>query len=462
MEITEYRAKMAELLNTRANYLEKEELPKLKEEFRVFHNSFYSVYSLLLKRKLIREDPYKGEAKVADIEIPDTSNFPETERADQMGLRLANFDNQLDFLVNFYQLSVDNLGLDKIKRILGLIRYIDWGHFAADASSTCNTNAAAELVNQAKTQADPLTMSILGESLSNLGKSTGAIMTLLKGVSDYDREAFKSELREKVISGFPSGETPQLATIKKKFAASSPGKPFYAELVDEVLREDYTKDGAAIRDKILKNFDTPAAKPKNSKPQVSFKSFLIEGLFAVGGISSTLSEILPKLDENGEILDNKRKNFWQKIKNVLSKMLNKEPETAIYDIEYVDITKGVQVKEKLNVTTFRAELDRKAKILFNVSTKGMAVSKLEGMEETQLLGLLEKNIRDIQTMHKLLGALDEYFKAAADKEDRGKIKGIKPELATMKNALVKANQKRYEYNAQKEEEEQFKKLGITS
>jgi hypothetical protein len=135
---------------------------------------------------------------------------------------------------------------------------------------------------------------------------------------------------------------------------------------------------------------------------------------------------------------------------------------AIYDIEYVDVAKGVQVKEKLNVTTFRAELDRKAKILFNVSTKGMAVSKLEGMEETQLLGLLEKNIRDIQTMHKLLSALDEYFKAAADKEDRGKIKGIKPELATMKNALVKANQKRYEYNAQKEEEEQFKKLGITS
>jgi hypothetical protein len=143
-------------------------------------------------------------------------------------------------------------------------------------------------------------------------------------------------------------------------------------------------------------------------------------------------------------------------------MLNKDPDSQIYNIEYVDPTRQVQVREKLDFTAFHAELERKAKVLFNISTKGMAVSKLEGMEEPQLLGLLEKNIRDIQTMHRLLGALDEYFKAAADQEDRGKIKGIKPELSTMKNALIKANQKRYEYHAQKEEEEQFKKLGITT
>jgi hypothetical protein len=63
-------------------------------------------------------------------------------------------------------------------------------------------------------------------------------------------------------------------------------------------------------------------------------------------------------------------------------------------------------------------------------------------------------------MHKILGALDDFFKLEAGKEDRDKIKGIKPELATMKNAIVKANQRRYEFSAQKEEEEQMKKLGI--
>ncbi|MDR3276677.1 MAG: hypothetical protein LBT11_05650 [Treponema sp.] len=461
-DLAEYRKKMAEALNARAIWLEREEMPKLKEGFRTFHTSFYSIYSLLLKRKIIREDPYKSEAKVANIEVPETGTFPENERADRMGLRLAAFDNQLDFIVNFYQFSLDNFGLDKIRRILGLIKYIDWVRFLADAGANVNTNSMVELVNQARTQADQLSMNIIGENLGNLSKSTGTIMALLKEISDYHREAFKAEIREAATASMPPGTPVQVPLIKKKYAAAAPGKPFYAELAEEVIREDYTKEGEATREKILKQFSMPTEKPKAVKPQASYKSFLIEGLFAMGSISTVFSEIIPKLDENEEVLENKHKSFFQKIREILDQMLNKAPEAQIYNIEYVDPVKQVQIKEKLNFTAFRTELDRKAKVLFNVSTKGMAVSKLEGMEEAQLLGLLEKNIRDIQTMHKLLGALDEYFKAAVDKEDRSKIKGIKPELGAMKNALVKANQKRYEYNAQKEEAEQFKKLGITT
>ena len=63
-------------------------------------------------------------------------------------------------------------------------------------------------------------------------------------------------------------------------------------------------------------------------------------------------------------------------------------------------------------------------------------------------------------MHKILGALDDFFKLETDKEDRDKVKGIKPELAAMKNAIVRANQRRHEFSAQKEEEEQMRKLGI--
>ncbi|MDR0452099.1 MAG: hypothetical protein LBH15_03570, partial [Treponema sp.] len=211
--------KMAEALSTRAEKLEREEMPKLKESFRTFHNAFYSIYSLLLKRKLIREDPYKDEAKIAEIEIPETGNFPENERADRMGLRLAAFDNQLDFIVNFYQFTLANFSLEKIKRILGLIKYIDWVRFVTDAAANTNTNHLVELVNQAKTQKDPLSITILGDSLTNLGKSTGTIMALLKGISDYDREAFKAEIRGKVTSSMPAETPPQVQAIRKKYAA---------------------------------------------------------------------------------------------------------------------------------------------------------------------------------------------------------------------------------------------------
>jgi hypothetical protein len=97
-----------------------------------------------------------------------------------------------------------------------------------------------------------------------------------------------------------------------------------------------------------------------------------------------------------------------------------------------------------------------------LGSRGAAAARLEAMDEKQLLGLLEKNIRELQSLHKILSALDDFFKARADKEDRERIKGIKPELATIKNAIVKANQKRHEFSAQKEEEEQLRRLGINS
>jgi hypothetical protein len=338
-------------------------------------------------------------------------------------------------------------------------------HFVTDAAANSLTNGMIETVNQAKGQSDPLSMTIIGNSLTTLEKTSGIIMNYLKEVNDYNREAFKADLRE-VCDGMKEIEA-NTTNMKKKFVAARPGKPFFAELADEVVKEDYTKEGAARREKILQALSsTPQAqtqtKANQAKAPVSFKSLLIEGLFAIGAVSAMYSDIIPKLDENAETLKNRRQSFWEKIRSFFSQMFNKEPESAIYDIEYVDAARGVTIKDKVVFNTFRTNLEQRAKTLFNVSTKGLAVSKLEGMAETKLLEILERYIRDVQNQHKILSALDEYFKAAVSEEDRSKIKGIKPELSTMKNAIVKANQKRYEYNAQKEEAEQFKRLGINT
>jgi hypothetical protein len=82
------------------------------------------------------------------------------------------------------------------------------------------------------------------------------------------------------------------------------------------------------------------------------------------------------------------------------------------------------------------------------------------MGEDQIIAWLEKNIREVQSVHKTLTALDEYFKTEASRDERDRIKGIKPELSTIKNSILRANQMRHEYSAQKEEEEQMKRLGI--
>ena len=141
-------------------------------------------------------------------------------------------------------------------------------------------------------------------------------------------------------------------------------------------------------------------------------------------------------------------------------MLNKEPDPLIYDLEYTDPVKGIPVKERVNYSSFRGDLERKIRTLSPMAARGGAAAKLESMQEEQLVGFLDRNIREIQILHKTLNALDDFFKAEVDKDDRDKVKGIKPELGVMKNAIVRANAKRYEYNAQKEEDEQLKRLGV--
>jgi hypothetical protein len=459
-EITDYRQALTEALAARAEWLEKSELAKLKEELRSYHTGFASLYNIYLKKGLIHEDPYKQEAKIGELEVPSTSSFSEVEKLDQLTLRLSAYDNQLDFLVNFYQFSAEFLNLDRIKRIVGLVKYVDWVHLSPDSQSPV-TKAVAEMTSQIKIGVDPLTMSVISESLSHLNKSYAPIMGYLKTLSDYHREAYKLDLRNSVTGAMAPAEAAQLPLVKKKFAQANQGKPFYSELVEEVIKEDYSKEGPALRENVLKSLQVADAKPKVVKAPVSFKSILLEGVQSLGSSAAAFGEIAVKLDENQTLLDSKKKSFWEKMRQFMQQVFNKDPDPVVYEVEYIDQLKGVPVRERVNFFNFRGELERKLKTLGNIALHGGGMAKLEAMQEEQLTAFLDKNIRDVQSLHKTLSALDEFFKAEVDRTDREKVRGIKPELATIKNAIIRANSKRHEYNAQKEEEEQLRRLGVS-
>jgi hypothetical protein len=458
-DVKDYQNSLSAALEERRDWLEKIELARLKEELRTYQTSFSSLYTIYLKKGLINEDPYKQEAKIGELEVPETGPFTEAERIDQLSIRLSNFDNQLDFLVNFYQFGVEFLNLERIKRILGLVRYIDWVHLSPDAQSA-NTKAVAEITNQSKLGIDPIALSVISGSLSNLSKSTAAVMGILKELTAYNKETYKLEVRTAITSGMTAAEA-GIPAIKKKFAAALPGKPFYQELVDEIIKEDYSKDGPALQQNVLKSLAVAENKPKTAKAKVSFKGILLDGVHVISSTASTFNETASKLDENEALLANRKKSFWEKVKDVLHQMMNKEPDEVIYDVEYMDPAKGVPVKEKVNFHHFRNEMDRKNRILASLTAHGTAQAKLEAMSEDQITVFLEKNIREVQSLYRTLTALDEFFKAETPRADRDKVKGIKPELAAIKNAIVRANQLRHEYSAQKEEEEQMRRLGIS-
>ena len=454
-----YTDVLMQALASRKDWLEQTELARLKEELRAYQISFSALYNIFLKKKLIHEDPYKQETKIGELEVPESGPLIETKRMEQISLRLAGFDSQLDFLVNFYQFGLNFLNLERIKRILGLVRYIDWVHLTPDAQSV-NTKVVAEITNQSKTGVDQITLSIIGESLTKLSKTTQTVMGILKDLTAYYRETYKLNVRNAVTKGMPFSEA-NAVNIKRKFPQALPGTPFYQEFIDELIKEDYSKDGPALRDAVLKAMKLADEKPKTVKAAVNFKATLLEGVQVIGGASNALTEIGGKIDENQTILANQKKNLWEKLRLLFRQMMNSEPEEVVYDLQYLDPTKGAAVKERISFHHFRADMDKRTRILMSLSGQGPSLGKLSSMAEEQIISYLERYIRDVQYLHRTLSALDEFFKASAPKEDRERIKGIKPELATLKNSIVRANQLRHEYSAQKEEEEQLKRLGIT-
>jgi hypothetical protein len=456
-DISNYVTTLQQVLLERKDWLDKSELGKLKENLRVFHTSFASLYGIYLKKKLIDEDPYKQETKISELQVPDSSVFQEAKRVEQLSIRLSNYDSQLDFLVNFYQLGMDFLNLDRIKRILGLIRYIEWSSFSPDSQSIM-TKAVAEMTAQSKAGVDTLTLSIIGESLSKLSKMTSVIITELKNLNIYYRECYKLAVRQRITMSMSANEA-NPENIKKKMNAAIPGSPFYKELIEEIIKEDYSNSGTDLKDSILNQLKVPVEKQKAAKSAVSYKNILLDGIQVIGGASASLNEIAAKFDENETVMESRKKGFLQMIKELIRQITNGEPDEVIYDVEYLDQAKGVMIKEQVNFHQFRDEMNKKSRILASF-VKGAAYNKLAAMPEDQIIGYLERNIRDVQAMHKTMNALDDFFKGAITGPGREKLKGIKPELSALKNTIVKANQLRYEYSATKEEEDQMKRLGV--
>ncbi|MDR1324694.1 MAG: hypothetical protein LBK00_01495 [Treponema sp.] len=445
----DYQKKLAEALDAWLVWLKTSELPKLQDEVHAFQTAFSTLYTFLLRKCIVSEDPYKSETKSEEIQIPETKAFSESEKQEQLSIRLASYDKQLSLLVNSCQFNTKFFTLERVRRIRNLINYINWGHLAADAEDI-NTRAVAELMFTARFSGDHTTQSVINGTLSSLMKMIGSINKRLNSIQKYNREVYKLELRRSVLADME--ETPTLDLIKQKAVKSIPKSLFYPELAEEVLKEDYSPEGSVEQAKALDKLKiVPEEKPKPPK-EVILKTFLLEGLQAIGSIASTLSEIWLKFDENQKQLEKQKRSVWRKLRQffVWILKLKLRNEQSIYEIKYVDSDSGSLVHEQVSFQNFMLDLEASAKSCSSI------VRSTETQIEPQLLETLDQRLLDLQKRYKTLVGLDDYFKSHVKADARSHVKGIKPELSAIKNALVKANQQRSEYLSQKEKVVQFK------
>jgi hypothetical protein len=463
----DFTRQLEERLDAQRDKLDRGELVKLKDAFKLFQSSFVGVNSILHKKGVLGDDPYKYDLKISDVTTPPEAPFAESEKAEQMSIRVSQFEAYLDFLNNYYQFSCDFLTMGRLKRLLSLAKYFDFQQFS-ETSTRLNTRALAEFAAMVKKGTDQLSAGLVADALGQLDKSSREILANLKALTAYHKERYKLELRQLVMPGLDMNadlaigrRDEAMKLIKRKFAEVASEKPFYPELVEELLLEDYSSDGPRLREELLARLAVAEAKKADDSREKSFKPVIIEGLRALAASSFALGESVAKLEENSSALSSLDQGLGARLRRMIRKIFSPDDKGLVYQIVFVDPVTGSRATEALEFGAFAAEATGKARFLSSlVQRGGAAARRFEGMSDEQAFNFLQRNIEELQRTLRVLSALEDYFKAESPTEIKPRIKSIRAEMTTIKGAVIKANQKKHEYVAQREELEQMRRLGI--
>ncbi len=463
----DFTQKLFVALEEKSEWYDSEGLPAILENFRLLHTCIKNIFDFLEKKALITPDPYKLDKKISDIEIPDSSQFIENERSVIIGQRFSDYESSLDFLCNYYKFSVAHITLPNVKKLVDLANSILWNSFTVN-NNKINTRVIASLVFEARQNSDGLTVSMINDSLQKASQAQTEIISALKDYTDFLKELYKGNVRKTVmvspnfdLNKAMESPTAEVAMIKRNF--SSMGKvPFYNELVEEIALEDQSPKKAELQARTLQKLSTSSKKENKKENKVDTKSILMSAIAILGATPSLLLQIMQKVQENHDVLESEHNSFFDKLKRVFRKAFGLAEKPLIYNIIIEDSSTGAKRTEKLNYQDFIKELATKSRRYSAVSQKNsIGYKKIFSLPEEKILEFISNQITECNKLMVILNALDGFFKSEAAPYDKAKIKGLKIDLTTLKNSIVKTNQRRAEYIAYVEEEEQMKKLGIT-
>ena len=293
-EVKEFEAQLEEIIPSFGEYLADKELPRLKEQFRAMKSSFDAIHTLLLKKSLIKQDPYNYEEHISDIDVPADDDFLESEQDTVLSVRLAKFSSRLDFLVNYYTFSLEGLDLIHLKKLAKFIRYINWRNLS-ETSSQPTTRGMAITLTKIKNQHDQLSINIVTDAREQLNTISKKLNDILKKITIFQREQYKLAYRQKVIpalGSLASRGKPHIDTILRKskplIGREMSGQPLVRDLILEVYDENEDSEaGRTAREDALKKLKIPET-PQKKESSLDLKPMLLEGARAFAGCSTNL------------------------------------------------------------------------------------------------------------------------------------------------------------------------------
>ena len=466
MDRIEFTEALKKSIAEKTDWLNATELPKMLESYRLLHTCVHNLYDMLVKRALITPDPYKLEKKISTIQAPADSPYIESERALVIGSRFSDYETMLDFICTYFKFSVENLDLPKIKKLIELNNSFQWTNMSMNNTKT-NTRGLAVLINEARQNLPAISLSLLNDSLAKSSQSITEITRILKDLTDFKREEYKLKIRIDILQNprfsYDSIHTPaeEVAEIKKKFSELPEKIPFYSELINQISEEDFSEEKDALQLKTLELLKVRETKVEKTKESVNTKGAILDTIHILSTLSPTYSLIAEKLSENCKILEGTKNTLMNRIKRFFRKAFNIKEKPIIYRFLIEDKQKMTKVPRDVDISFFISGIERKSHFLGVIGNAASPeYKKIASSAEDAILQFVNKQISDNKETLALLTAADDYFKSTVPPQNRSKIKGLKIDLVTVNNAIVKANKKRAEYVAYIEEINQMKKLGI--
>ena len=440
-------------------------LPQLQQNYAALGSVVKILRSNLLKKGLVYDDPYKYDSRMTEIKVPSNEGFADSERAAVVGSRLAQYQTMLDFLTNSYQFNCSFLTPQRIAAMLALNKTFQWS--ALNENSTlANTRAIAEICKSLHSVSDTLTGGLLRDSLGHLSRLDTDIHKTLKQLARLHREEYKLTIRKNLPADLKvtpldiDNPIKLLKMLKKTLSAKEEKLPFYHDLVMEVIKEDYGPDSEHLQREVLRHLNVMQKEDVKTNKQENMRPVLITGLRIIGTSGGHFETCLTKIAYNQEVLYKSRTTILTKIIEAFRKAFNMEEKKHEVTLSIKDPISNLQKKEIIVIEDFSSNLAKIIRIFKNLSSGTSDLQqRLTGMSNEQLLELLNKYIVICNGYLKTLAGLDDYYKSV-DVILRSKMKGIRIELTTIRNAVIKANQCRAEYNASVEEYSNMKELGL--
>ena len=467
MEDTEFSQQLQACITQKSEWFNTDALEKLLLQYRIIHSCVRNLYDMLTKRSLIESDPYRLDKHISDITLPETGPFNESDAYSVIGKRFSEYETMLDYICTYLRFSVESLPIPKVKKLLEFCKVFDWEDVVI-GSTNPNAHGLAITLNNARNGAAPVVQSMINDSVNKCGQANAEIKKGLNELGIFQREVYKFEIRRDIInsprfeSSSANGPDEEFNEIKKHFPKVFPKRPFYADLVNEIVGEDIGANKDKNREALFKRLEIKTANGQTQKKKVGPqpKELLMATVLAIGALAPTINQLNIKLVTNFDILYEKKKNFFSVFIAALKKALHIAEKEKIINLPIKDAKTGGEKTQRLNVKEFMADIARKERIYTALGAKGPEYQKIEASEEDAILTFVSKQISEAQSSFTIINALDTYFKTAVDIIQKAKIKGMQIELSALRNTIISINKKRGDYLSYKEESEQMKKLGM--